>query len=354
MNFNYRVATGIIVKEYLDEKEISEEKLAEILCTSKRNVSEFLKGKSGLTEEIANGLEKVLPEISASYWLNLEEKYNEYVLLEKHNEEKIEIEILKDIANKFKFKEVFKGLGWDLKKQAKEMLNILKLDNFNDFNIKYSNLQVDFFEDGGQKEAIAVWLGLCEEEAEFQIEEVEKNEYSHEKLEKNLKLFKAIANNDNLDKSLTSCRKLCNRFGIYFVELEAISNCKVRGALTTFKNHPAIFISRRFKTHDHTWFAIAHELGHLLKHYKTGDLLISMEEEIEKKGEVKEEEANEFARDFFISKEKYNKFLAEKNFTEKNIELFSIKNKIQPGILIARLQHDGYLSMAAMNHKKSK
>ncbi|BDS16173.1 hypothetical protein JUM001_04070 [Clostridium perfringens] len=353
MDLNYRVATGIIVKEYLDERKISEEKLAELSFTTKKNISKFLKGNLELTQEIANALEKLLPEISASYWLNLESEYNKYLALEKVNEKNIESENLQEISKRFKFKEVFKGLGWDLEKQAQEMLNILKLTNFGDFDMQYSSLQVDFFEDGGEREAIAVWLGLCEEEAELQIEDVDKNEFSRESLEKNLKLFKAIANNSNLNKSLESCKKLCNKCGVYFVELEAITNCKVRGALTTYKEHPAIFISRRFKTHDHTWFAIAHELGHLLKHYKTGDLLISFEDET-KDNEIKEKEANEFARDFFITKEKYEKFLNENNFSEKSINSFSIKNKIQPGILIARLQHDGYLSMSSMNHKKTK
>jgi len=301
-------------------------------------------------------LEKVLPEVPASYWLNLESKYREY-LAREYDKNELEKFDLEEIAEKFKFKEVFKGLGWSLSKQASEMLKILKISNFNIFDTVYSDLQVDFFEDGGQKEPIAIWLNLCKEEAELQTEDIQGIKYSHKNLEDKLRLFKNIAYNDNLDNTLISCKKLCNQLGIYFVELEAICNSKVRGALVTYNNHPAIFISRRFKSHDHVWFAIAHELGHLFKHYRINDVLISFEEEdINKEEEtnVKEKEANEFARNFFIPQKDYNKFIENGDFASKEIELFSAKNKILPGILVARLQHDKYISMSSMNYKKSR
>lgn len=351
MDINYRVATGVIIKEYLEEKNISNEELSTLLGMTKKKVSELLNGKLELNKEIANSLEKVLPDIPASYWLNLEKNYREYLLRENNDNTILNVD-LEEISKKFKFKEVFKGLNWSLIKQAKEMLNILQIDDFKEFNNKYSNLQVDFFEDGGEIEPIAIWLNLCKEEADLQTDEVEGIEYSKENLEKKLHLFKIIANNKNLDNTLKSCKKLCNQLGIYFVELEAVSNSKVRGALLTYNNHPAIFISRRFKSHDHVWFAIAHELGHLINHYKSNDILISLEDGDGK--DLKEEEANEFARDFFISKDEYEMFVSNGNFSSRAIEIFSAKNKILPGILVARLQHDGYINMANMNQKKSR
>ncbi|MEA4827914.1 MAG: HigA family addiction module antitoxin [Clostridium sp.] len=350
MGINYRVATGVIVKEYLEEKNITQKELAKVLGISERQVSDLLNGKSELSEDIALNLEKVLPEIPASYWLNLESKYREF-LARENDKSKLEKCNLEEIAKRFRFSEVFKGLHWDLSKQASEMLKILKISTFDAFDTAYSKLQVDFFEDGGEKEAIAIWLKLCEEEADLQTEDVEGIDYSHDKLQDKLHLFKKIAYNDNLDNTLKSCRKLCNQLGIYFVELEAISNSKVRGALLTYSNHPAIFISRRFKSHDHVWFAITHELGHLLKHYKVDDLIISFEEE---KSDSKEEEANEFARNFFIPKDDYDKFIENGDFSSKAIEIFSAKNRILPGILVARLQHDGHINMSSMNYKKSR
>ena len=350
MNTNYRVPTGIIIKEYLDERNIDAKKLALELQVDEKYLVKLLDGKNKLTEEIAIGLQKVLPEIAASYWLNLERKYDEYIE-ETQQVVNYSKEELKEISINFKFKEVFKGLKWDLSKQATEMLKLLQIDSFDKFSGVYSKLQVDFFQDGGELEPIAIWINLCKEEVELQNEYIEDISYSKENLEKNLHIFKSIAYNNNLDNTIKSCRKLCNKLGIYFVELEPISNSKVRGALLTYKDHPAIFISRRFKTHDHTWFAIAHELGHLIRHYQKDDIIISLEEGSENK---KEEEANEFARNLFMDLDKYKEFVQKGDFSSKSIELFAAKNKVVSGIVIARLQHDGYLSMAAMNHKKSR
>lgn len=351
MEINYMVATGIIIKEYIQERNIKLDELSKILGITQSNIKDLLNGKIRLDEDIAMKLEKVIPEIPASYWLNLEAKYNEYL---EHENNKIYLDNidLKEIAKKFKFKEVFKGLDWDLSKQASEMLKILQIDNFNVFDKAYSTLKVDFFEDGGEKEAIAIWLNLCKEEADLQTDDVEKVQYSHENLEKKLHLFKSIAYNNKLDNTLISCRKLCNQLGIYFVELEPISNSKVRGALLTHNNHPAIFISRRFRSHDHVWFAIAHELGHLIKHYRLNEVIISLEEDQEI--DCKEQEANEFARNLFIPKDEYESFVRRGDLSGKSIELFAAKNRILPGILVGRLQHDNYIDMASMNYKKNK
>jgi len=76
------------------------------------------------------------------------------------------LETLKEIAVRFKFKEVFKNLGWDLRHQANEMLSLLQISDFSMFESAYSNLVVLFKEDGVEFEAIVVWLSLCRESVE--------------------------------------------------------------------------------------------------------------------------------------------------------------------------------------------
>lgn len=92
----------------------------------------IVNGKSRLTEEVAIKLEPIIKNVPASYWLNIESKYREYIAREDI-EERLRNSDLKSIADSFKFKEVFKGLDWDIEKQAKEMLKILKISDFNNF-----------------------------------------------------------------------------------------------------------------------------------------------------------------------------------------------------------------------------
>lgn len=335
MNNNFLVPTGNIIKEYLEEYGITQKDLAERINSSEKHISNVLKGKNRLTEEFALKLEKVIVGVPASYWLNYEAKYREQVARE---EEMVAVSRwnLQEIAKRFHFKEVFKGVDMSLTQQAIEMLKLLKISDFENFDSVYSKVAVDFMEDGGEKEALAIWLNMCEAEIEIQNDEIETVQFKECSVRENLKKFKLLSNNNKTESSINSCRKLCNKLGIYLVFCEAVTNSKVRGALATYKNHPAIYISGRFKSHSNTWFALIHEIGHLLLHYNKNDVIVSYEED----DNVKEKEANEFARDFFINPENYKQFCDRNEISKETIKLFAKEQGTIPEIVVARLQHD--------------
>jgi addiction module HigA family antidote len=344
------VPTGKIIKEYLDENSISQKELSVRIGISEKHISNLLNGNSRLTEEFALKLEKVFVNIPASYWLNYETKYRE-MLARDEEMYKLNLSDLDGIAKKFKFKEVFAGLGLTIIEQAMEMLKLLKISDFSNFDAAYSNMVVDFMEDGGEKESIAVWLNLCESEIEIQNSDIDETEYSNKRLEKSLDMFKKIAYNNNVDLSISSCRKLCNKLGIYLVICEAITNSKVRGALTTYKGHPAIYLSGRYRCHDNIWFAIIHEIGHLLKHYNKKDTIVSYEDS-DSSTDCKELEANGFARDFFINPRSYEDFISKNQITAESIKKFARKENVLPGIVVARLQHDKKIGYEKFSYLK--
>lgn len=156
---------------------------------------------------------------------------------------------------------------------------------------------------------------------------------------------------------LSDTRKLLNRLGIYLVFIDAIDNSKVRGALTAYKENPAIYLSGRFKTHGHVWFALMHEIGHLINHYTPDRPIITFEDELsELKGviDIKEQEANEFARDFFIDKSDYTEFVRMDKFDKQSIFSFAKSQNILPGLVVARLQHDRYIGFDKLNYLKDR
>lgn len=336
MDYEILVPTGNIIKEYLDEYGISQKELAVRTNMSEKHVSNVLNANCRLTEEFALKLEKILVKIPASYWLNYEAKYRENLARE---EEIVRINDwdLNKLSKQFRFKEVFQGLKLSLAEQALEMLKLLKISDFNNFDKVYGDISVEFMEDKGEREAIAIWLNLCEAEIEIQNKDISEIVYNEMDLEKNLPKFKTLSSNSVTESSINSCRKLCNKLGIYLVFCEPITNSKVRGALTTYKKHPVIYLSGRFKSHSHIWFAFMHEIGHLLLHYNKNDTLITIEESID----AREEEANKFARDFFIDVNEYNKFISTHLYNTKRIQDFAKKQNILPMFVVARLQHDG-------------
>ncbi|AGK51994.1 HigA family addiction module antitoxin [Bacillus sp. 1NLA3E] len=356
MGENFIVHTGAIIKEYLDELGMSQKDCSKRLGISEKHLSNLLNGKTKLTEDIAIKFEKIFHNVPASYWLNYESKYREYLKREEINQKEFKEKELIELDKRFKFSTVFAGLDWDLKKQANEMLKLLGISNYSLFDDVYSNLSVDFMEDGGEKESIAIWLNLAREEVEIQNRDLSNKKYDRTNLINSLEKFKRIALNNDYQSSLQSARKLLNRLGIYLVFCDAVVNSKVRGALTTYKKNPAIYLSGRFKTHDHVWFALMHEIGHLIMHYEPNIPIITFESELELDNKIstKEDEANEFARDFFIDKKDYKKFTELGIFNQKSIEEFSLSQNILPGIVVARLQHDGYIGFEAFYYLKNK
>ena len=344
------VPTGRVIKSYLDEYGISQKELSARTGVSEKHLSHLLNGSSRLTEELALKLEKVLPEVPASYWLNYETKYREALAREKASMLPFSAEELESLAKRFSFKEVFRDLDWDVQKQANEMLSLLKICDYSNFEKTYSNLVVP---DEESLESVVIWLNLCREQAELQDDEISAA-FDPKTVRKLLPKLKAIAENEDAACSLANARKWLNNKGVYLVIQDAITNSKVRGALTYHRKKPAIFLSLRFKTHDHAWFALAHEIGHLLLHPNGKETSLTFEEDVDKPRSVQEEEANSFARDFFIDDKAYKAYVALGVPTKKSIIHFSLSQNVLPGIVVATLQHDGIIAYSEFNMLKSR
>ena len=70
--------------------------------------------------------------------------------------------------------------------------------------------------------------------------------------------------------------------------------------------------------------------------------------------EEQEEEANTYARDILIPPEKYKRFVDAKCFTRKCIITFAQEIGIAAGIVLGRLQRDGYVPYNKYNTLKVK
>lgn len=346
----FLVPTGRIIKEYLEVREISQKDLAHRIDVSEKHISNLLNGKTRLTEDMALKLERVMPDVSAGYWLNYEARYQEHLAREKE-QEWLEGLDLHAIAERFHFKEVFQGTSMTLLEQAIEMLKLLGVSSFEQYRYALPNAAIEFMQDGGEPEAMVVWLKLCEDEVDIQNPDLRNTLFTKSKLQKAMPILKDISTNTDLDSSLNSCRKLLNQQGVYFVIEPAIKNSKVRGALSSYENHPAVFISGRFKTHDHVWFTIFHELAHLLLHYDPKETLVFYEELTS--GEIKDEEANRLARDLLVDAADYASFKAIGDYSEGSVRRFAAAQGVSPDIVVGFLQHDREINFSELSYLKN-
>jgi len=99
-----------------------------------------------------------------------------------------------------------------------------------------------------------------------------------------------------------------------------------------------IQLSLRYKTNDHLWFTFFHEAGHILLHGKKELFL----EGANGMDEEREAEANAFSRDLLIPPRAWRSFIERADFSFQMVQDFAEDIAIAPGIVVGRLQHEGF------------
>ena len=105
-------------------------------------------------------------------------------------------------------------------------------------------------------------------------------------------------------------------------------------------------LSARYRSDDQLWFSFFHEAAHILKHGKK----LLFVEGLTGLDEDKEREADRFAAGTLIPVSSAS--LLSSLRTESQVLAFAASIGIAPGVVVGRLQHDGYLRHAQLNHLK--
>lgn len=340
MSYNYFTLPGEILKEYMDARGITQKELANKIGSSERHISQVVNGKAKISEEFALKLETVFPDVEAEHWLKLEANYQLFLL---RNQDK-DIIKNKKIIEEYKLNSIFKGLDYDANKKVSELLNIVGESTIEDLEQKINHYsEALYMHDGGNEKMIYLWLKLCEEQIYIQNDLDNFSEFNHSKLEKNLEVIKKILNTTDYVLALKNIRRLFNKIGIGLVLHEALPTAKIRGATTFYQGYPMIYLSSRFKRLDSIYFALVHEIFHVKnKDYEKKDYSISYEDD------KRELISNKSTRNFFIKKNKYEKFISEiedgEKPSEEKLRIFAGENGVVIDIVIGFLQRDGILA----------
>lgn len=348
----FLIHTGSIIQEYMEEAGLNQKQLAQKMGISAKHLSNILNGNGRITPEFALKLENALPTVSASYWINYDGRYQEQLLRDPRYNNLKKQDLFK-LEKRFHFKSVFGKTPLNKAEQALHMLNILGIQDYECFSP--STAGIKFMKGDSEAEALEIWLKLAQNEFEVQNDVSEMPEFDLSKLRScDFDILRDISLNTDIKESIEDCRTILQQWGIGLITKEAIENSKVRGALIKSQNHPVIMVSGLYKTHDHIWFAIMHEFGHLVH----GDLqknrttIVELEDCAGNASLREEERANRFAQDFFIPRNQYESFLennlealsANTKPRDHIIKAFSAELGIDPGILAGRLEHDGILN----------
>jgi HTH-type transcriptional regulator/antitoxin HigA len=147
--------------------------------------------------------------------------------------------------------------------------------------------------------------------------------------------------------------QLLANYGVALVIFPHLPKTYAHGATFWLGREKAvIMMSIRYKWADIFWFTLFHEIGHILNHKRQ---LVILEGDIDDPVYLKmEDEANRFAAEALIPSSEYTKFIEKDRFYDDNIRAFAAYLGISPGIVVGRLQKDGYLERSWHNGLRTK
>lgn len=326
---------GDTILETLEFLKMTQAEFAERIGKTPGKVNDLISGKAPITVNTALQLEKVLG-IDPEFWLNREANYREK-LARIEQEEFLEQCI--DWVKEQPLKEL-NDLGFLSSKKpnselAEECLKFYGVAS----PIQWRHVYIDNYVGTDFRKSdklnsllsnMAAWLRI----GELRLHKLELPGYNKDAFKSVLLEIKTIVEQQPEDFA-EQLELKCQEVGVAVIYSKSLSKAPISGATRWVAGTPMIQITDRYKTNDHFWFTFYHEAGHILLHGKK-DVFIEEFEEIENDKD-KEQEANDFARDWLLP----DSFLEdiEDTITEGTIRKVARKYNTHPAIVLGRLQN---------------
>lgn len=333
---------GATIKEQIIDRGINQKEFAARMGMSEKHISKLINGEVQLTIDVARRLEMVLG-LPAQFWCNLESIYREKIA-KVIEENSMDADIA--IAKKMPYKEMAKN-GWvnDTAKWPERVINLRKF---------FEVAQLSFL----QKSLVP---GI----ACRKLSETEKSDYAliawaqRAKVEARTKLTNPI-NIALLTEKIPQIRRMtvmppeefCPKLiellancGIAIIFLPHIGGSFLHGATFLDGNKIVVGLTVRGKDADKFWFSLFHELAHIIYGHISS-----------KNGTTDEDEAcaDEYAKNTLISELQYRKFVAKGDFSKLSLTIFAKQIGIDVGIVVGRLQKEGYIQYNWHNDLKTR
>ncbi len=138
----------------------------------------------------------------------------------------------------------------------------------------------------------------------------------------------------DLDNGLITVMQHLYKIGITVLFLPKNIGLKLRGATCAINGKPCIVLTDYRGYYPTLWYALLHELFHVIfdwEDIKKDKFHLSLEDE----GIPRENEANDFARDYFLPPSKID-FAFEKIDDRAYVKRFALDSKIHPSLIYAR------------------
>lgn len=349
---------GDTIADLLEERGWSQQELAQRLDYSEKHVSQLINGKVPLTEEAAARLASVLGA-PVGFWLKREAQYREQlaVLAAKKR-----FAGWVDWLDELPVPEMMKH-GWITKRRndvrskptiVEECLAYFRVASPDGWHAQYGGLQHQFRRSRPEQSnlgAIAAWLRKGEMAAEKHV----GPRYDEAAFRAAMIEIRALTvlSPEQFEPRLQA---LFRDSGVIFELVPAIPRAYVSGVARWLDtDRPMIQLSAFGSFNDRFWFTLFHEAAHILLHGKTRKSRESVfldDPARPTRTTAQEREANDWAGDWLIPPQ-YKWDLTQ--IKDKSaVRGFAHRLGIHPGIVVGRLQHDGFVHPSWMNDLKDR
>lgn len=354
---DYAIPPGDTLSETLELLGMTQADLARRMGRPRKTINEIIQGKAAITPETALQLELVLGT-PASFWNNLEQQYQETLARIAENGR---LDQQADWLRKFPVADMCRKQWVSQEdnsiKQTYTLLGFFGVASVQQYDEIWDATfaQVNFRQSAARainREATAAWL----RKGELEAQAIHCTPYHAPGFRSVLEQVRPLTVKAIEDVWQLVMEK-CAAAGVAIVTTPELPNTGIWGVSRWLNPQKALIqLSLRYKSDDQFWFSFFHEAGHILQHGKS-KLYIRLLDEGKKSDETmsqEEEQANRFAADFLIPPAELRRFLRgdRRHISKDRVLQFADELRVAPGIVVGRLQHDGYLSLKNLNGLK--
>lgn len=349
---DWAVSPGAVLAEALEERHISQSELARRMGRPIKTINEIVNAKAALTPETAIQLELVLG-MPASLWVNLEAAYRRHLA---------EREALKDLvgyeewAKSFPLKDLaqhgFVEKEGPVERKVAQLLAFFGSGNPDAWQERWGAPLAQYrasMSYEGSEYARAAWLRW----GEILAERMEIDSFDSGRLKGIVARLRTLTRVSPFQAAIDEAREELRMTGVALVVVPEFAGTRLSGATRWLTHEIAVVqLSLRHKTDDHFWFSCMHEIGHVLDSPRRDFVDVVAAQPSDYEDFEAETRADAFARDALLEPDAFQAFVARGSFNASAIRLFAEERGVSPGIVVGRLQHDGFIPSSRHNKLK--
>ena len=348
---------GETVLEYLDFYGWSQRDLARRTGLTPKTISEICNAKAPITPPTALAFEKAFQR-PAHLWLNLQLHFDE---AEARRRELVKSPQWDEWARNFPLKEM-KRMRFSLppaRSDADALLSFFAVSSPESWKSVWNSSAVAYRQPRTaqtSEASIAAWV----REAEIVARELDLAEYDESRLLSSIEELRRLTR-IRAEEIMDPVQRICAEAGVAVVWVPALMSTGISGCARWLTGTKALVgLTLRYKTDDQLWFTFFHEMGHILLHRNKRNFVVDNAEDdpseraIDPEMRRYEEEASRFAADTLIPPHALADFLGKGSFTNDAIHDFAERVGVGPGIVVGRLQFDGFLERHQGNALKQR